>query len=121
MGYESRVTRYVGDGGVDVIAHRDLLGVEPPIIKVQCKHTAETQGRPAVQQLIGTLDKDEAGIFFTLGSYSSEALSVERERQNLRLFSGTEVTDLTLRYYGDLPPRWRSRMPLRRMLVVDAE
>lgn len=121
MGYESRVTRYVGDGGVDVIAHRDLLGVEPPIIKVQCKHTAETQGRPAVQQLIGTLDKDEAGLFFTLGSYSSEALSVERERQNLRLFSGTEVTDLTLRYYGDLPPRWRSRMPLRRMLVVDAE
>jgi restriction system protein len=40
MGYEARVTPYSSDGGVDVIAHRDPLGLEPPVIKVQCKHTA---------------------------------------------------------------------------------
>jgi restriction system protein len=31
MGYHARVTRYAGDGGVDIIAHKDELGFEPPI------------------------------------------------------------------------------------------
>ncbi len=119
LGYQARVTQYAADGGVDVIAHKDQLGLEPPIIKVQCKHTAATQGRPIVQQLIGTLDKDEAGLFFTLGSYSAEALAVERERQNLRLFSGADITDLTLHHYDDLPPKWRTKLPLRRVLAVN--
>lgn len=39
MGYNARVTEKSGDGGVDVIAHTDPLGLQPPIIKVQCKRT----------------------------------------------------------------------------------
>lgn len=35
IGYTARVTQRSGDGGVDVIAHRDGLGFEPPIVKVQ--------------------------------------------------------------------------------------
>lgn len=35
MGYHARVTQASSDGGVDIIAHRDELGCEPPIIKVQ--------------------------------------------------------------------------------------
>ncbi|MDF8265179.1 restriction endonuclease [Luteipulveratus flavus] len=119
MGYEARVTRFTSDGGIDVIAHKDKLGLEPPIIKVQCKHTTSTQGRPEVQQLIGTLASSEAGLFVTLGSYSREASDLERERQNLRLFSAAEITALTLQHYDDLPSRWRSLIPLRRVLVVD--
>lgn len=120
MGYQARVTQYSRDGGIDVIAHRDALGLEPPIIKVQCKHTAQTQRRPDVQQLIGTLAHNEAGLFFTLGNYSPDALAVERERHNLRLFSGSDVTELTLRHYDLLPAVWRQRMPLRRVLAVEA-
>jgi restriction system protein len=30
MGYHARVTQASGDGGVDIIAHRDELGFEPP-------------------------------------------------------------------------------------------
>jgi len=37
MGYTARVTPKSGDGGVDVIAHMDPLGFQPPIVKVQCK------------------------------------------------------------------------------------
>ena len=119
LGYQARVTRYGGDGGVDVIAHKDLLGLEPPVIKVQYKHTSTTQGRPVVQQLIGTLAHDEAGLFVTLGTYSAEALAVERERQNLRLFSGADITDLAIRHYDELAPKWRSLFPLRRVWAVD--
>ena len=55
MGYRAEVTPASGDGGVDVIASRDPLAIEPPIIKVQCKRTTSTIGAPIVQALIGTL------------------------------------------------------------------
>ena len=42
MGYHARVTQKSADGGIDVIAHKDELGFEPPIIKVQCKQTLDT-------------------------------------------------------------------------------
>ncbi|CAL8900494.1 hypothetical protein KVA01_22610 [Kocuria varians] len=120
MGYQARVTSYSADGGVDVVAHRDVLGLEPPLIKVQCKHTTATKGRPDIQGLLGTLAvKDEHGLFVTLGAYSGEAAALERERQNLRLLGGQEITDLTLTYYESLPARWRDKLPLKRIYVVD--
>lgn len=119
MGYEARVTAYTQDGGVDVLAHRDPLGVEPPLIKVQCKHTTSPIGAPEVQQLIGTQAQNELSLFVSLGSYSRDAMAIERNRQGLRLISGEALVDLVLRNYDRLPPRWRSIMPLRQVLVVD--
>lgn len=119
MGYQARVTPFSADGGVDVLAHKDPLGLEPPLIKVQCKHTTSSRGRPDVQQLIGTLSASEVGLFVTLGSFSRDAADLERERQNLRLFGGADITRLTLEHYEQLPSRWRELLPLRRLLVVD--
>lgn len=120
MGYVARATRASADGGVDVIAHRDALGLEPPLIKVQCKHRAATMGRPEIQQLLGTLaPKDEHGLFVALGAYSREAREVERERQNLRLIDGPEIADLVMTHYPQLPLAWRDRLPLRQVYVVE--
>jgi restriction system protein len=123
LGYQARVTQYVGDGGVDVIAHKDALGLEPPRIKVQCKHTAATIGSPAVQNLVGTLASgtSELGLFVTLGTYSAAALELERARQNLRLLTGNDVVTLVLDNYLRLPRIWRERLPLRQVYVVDTE
>ena len=84
MGYYSRVTRYAGDGGVDVIAHKDELGFEPPIIKVQCKQSLATIGGPAVQQLLGAIQSGEHALFVTLGDYTVDAIRIERGKSNLR-------------------------------------
>jgi len=119
MGYQARVTPFSADGGVDVLAHKDPLGLEPPLIKVQCKHTTSSRGRPDVQQLIGTLSTGEVGLFVTLGSFSKDAVDLERERQTLRLFGGADITRLTLEHYDRLPSRWRELLPLRPVLVVD--
>ncbi len=119
MGYQARVTPFSADGGVDVIAHKDPLGLEPPLIKVQCKHSTSTQSRPDVQRLIGTLSSDEVGLFVTLGTFSKDAVDLERERQNLRLFGGADITRLSVEHYEQLPARWRQLLPLRPLLVVD--
>lgn len=118
MGYQARVTPYSQDGGVDVIAHRDPLGVEPPQIKVQCKHHTGTVSAPEVQQLVGTQGPGELSVFVTLGSYTRDALMIERQRPGLRLLSGEDVVDLVLEHYSKLPEPRRTLIPLTTVLVV---
>lgn len=37
LGYRTRISPEGADGGIDIIAHKDELGLESPIIKVQVK------------------------------------------------------------------------------------
>lgn len=121
MGYRARVTQRSGDGGVDVLVHRDPLGLEQPLIKVQCKLTEGSRGGPDVQQLTGTLAPggSELGLFVTLGSYSKDAQSLERSRSDLRLVSGDDVVSLICEHYDRLDPKWQRMLPLRQVHVVD--
>jgi restriction system protein len=114
MGYHARVTKASGDGGVDVIAHRDELGFEPPLIKVQCKQSLTTHGRPDVQKLYGAIEKDEKGLFVTLGSFSADARTFEQTKSNLRLLDGKELVELIFAHYDRFAPRYRALVPLKR-------
>jgi len=117
MGYYARVTQTSGDGGVDIIAHRDELGFEPPIIKVQCKQVLTTIGRPEVQQLHGAIEPGEHGLFVTLGSFSAEARAFERTKPNLRLLDGSALMELIFAHYHQFEPRYQMLLPLRRLYV----
>ena len=119
-GYIARATQVSGDRGVDVIAHRDPLGFEG-VIKVQCKRSSSAQGSPVVNQLKGTLSSGEVGLFVGLGSYTTDARALEHSSQSLRLLGGRDVVEMTLANYSDLSPRWRSRIPLRQVYVVDRD
>lgn len=121
MGYRTKVTQASGDGGFDIIAHRDALGLEPPIIKVQCKRTTGSMGGPDVQRLIGTLasGSTELGLFVTLGAYSKDAQHLERTRQDLRLINGNELVDLVFEHYEKFSPEYKRLLPIRSVYVVD--
>lgn len=121
MDYTARVTPRSGDGGVDVIAHRDKLGFEPPILKVQCKRKTDQISRPEVDQLLGTLGEGECGLFITLGSYSSQSIQLERNRPKLRLIDGEDFVELLLEHYARLAPRYRSIIPLKQIYVPDLQ
>ncbi len=121
MGYRTRVTKASSDGGVDIIAHRDPLGLEPPIIKVQCKLTTSSMGGPVVQNLVGTLSPggSELGLFVTLGSFSKDAQHIERTRQDLRLINGNELVNLIFDHYATFSPEYKRLLPMRSVYVVD--
>jgi restriction system protein len=123
MGYRTQVTQVSGDGGVDVIAHRDALGLEPPIIKVQCKRVLGSIGAPDVQKLTGSLAPggSELGLFITLGTFSKDAVHIGRTRQDLRLVNGNEFVDLVLEHYEKLRSEWKRLLPLRHLYVVDRD
>lgn len=117
MGYHSRVTQASGDGGIDIIAHRDELGFEPPIIKVQCKQILSTIGRPDVQQLHGAIESGEHGLFVTLGSFSNDARTFERMKPNLRLIDGAGLIELIYAHYHQFEPRYQMLLPLKRSYI----
>jgi restriction system protein len=117
MGYFSRVTQASGDGGVDIIAHRDELGFEPPIIKVQCKQILSTIGRPDVQKLFGAIEREEKGLFVTLGSFSADARTFEQTKPNLRLIDGSALIDLIYEHYDKFEPRYQMLLPLKRSYI----
>ncbi len=119
MGYAARVTPKSGDGGVDVIAHKDELGFEPPIIKVQCKRRTESTSDKEVSQLLGTLGDGEFGLFVNLGSYSRPARILERNKSKLRLIDGEELVGLILLHYEKMSPRYRSLIPLKQVYIPD--
>lgn len=114
MGYHARVTPKSGDGGIDIIAHRDELGFEPPVIKVQCKQVVASIGRPDVQKLIGATDQNQYALFVTLGNYTREALDLERLKSNLRLIDGSALVDLVFQHYDRFEPIWQTLVPLKR-------
>lgn len=121
MGYTARVTQRSGDGGVDVIAHTDTLGFQPPIIKIQCKRKTEQHSPAEVNQLLGTLGEGEFGLFVTLGSFSRAASEIERNRPKLRLIDGEAFVKMVLDHYGKLSPRYRAIVPLKQIYVPDLQ
>jgi restriction system protein len=120
LGYHARVTQKSGDGGVDIIAHKDELGFEPPIIKVQCKQKLDSVGQPEVSQLYGHVEAREHGLFVTLGEYTNQARQFERSKPNLRLISGEELTELIFSHYASFDPRYQMLLPLKQIYIPSA-
>lgn len=117
MGYHTRVTQKSGDGGVDIIAHKDELGFEPPVIKVQCKQTLNSIGQPDVAQLYGHVEQRECGLFVTLGVYTADARRFERSKQNLRLIDGDDLINLIFSHYAHFEPKYQVLLPLKQIYI----
>jgi len=119
MGYRTRVSTPGPDRGVDIVAHRDELGFEPPIIKVQVKSKDGTVGDPEVSALYGKVSGQEFGLLVTLGTYSNQARSFAEGKSNLRLIDGGDLVDLLLLHYEQLDSRYKGLLPLRRVYVPE--
>lgn len=119
MGYRTRVLPEGPDAGVDIIAHKDELGVEPPIVKVQVKSTVGSVGDPVVSALYGKVAGTEFGLLMTLGTFTNQAESFARSKSNLRLIDGEQLVDLILQHYEQLDSRYKALLPLKRVYVPE--
>lgn len=120
MGYRTRLSPEGTDGGVDIIAHRDELGFEPPIIKVQVKSGEGSTGDPAVSALYGKIERGEYGLVVSLGPYTNQAKSFARSKANLRLLDGEGVVDLIFQHYEQLDSKYKGLLPLKRVYVPES-
>lgn len=119
MGYRTRQSPPGTDNGIDIIAHKDELGFEPPIIKVQVKSTEGSVGDPIVSALYGKVSTGEFGLLVTLGTFTTQALSFARSKSNLRLVDGEELVGLVLQHYEQFDSSYKGLLPLKRVYVPE--
>jgi len=119
MGYRTRVSPEGPDGGIDIIAHKDELGFEPPIIKVQVKSHEGSIGDPVVSALYGKLSPGEFALIITLGTFTNQARIFARSKGNLRLIDGDELVSLITLHYDKFDSRYKGLLPLKRVYVPE--
>lgn len=119
MGYRTRLSPPGPDGGIDIVAHKDELGFEPPIIKVQVKSGEGNIGDPAVSALYGKVAANEFGLLVTLGAFTAQAANFARSKSNLRLIDGDELVDLIFQHYDQFDSRYKGLLSLRRVYVPE--
>lgn len=89
MGYKAHATRAVRDDGIDVIAHRDELGIEPPILKNTGEGAQTNMGADAVKAFYAMVHERDVGIFIATSAFTAAAREFARSKANLKLM--TEV------------------------------
>jgi len=104
------------DGGIDIIAYQDPLGIQKPRIKVQVKHYPETPITvDVIRSLKGVINHgEEVGLFVTSGRFSNEAERFAREANvHIKLINGEELISLWQQYYSKMPDEDKSLLPLQ--------
>jgi restriction system protein len=119
MGYYTRVSPEGPDGGIDIVAHKDELGFEPPLVKVQVKSTEGSTSNSQVAELYGHVSTQEFGLFVTLGQYSKPAFNFAKGKPNLRLIDGEELIKLIMTHYDQFDSTYKAILPLRRVYIPD--
>lgn len=96
------VTKYSHDDGIDGIIKEDKLGLDKIYIQAKRYNTANTIGKPQIQQFVGALDELKAskGVFITTSSYSSEARKYAEEKASKKivLIDGQELARYMIEY-----------------------
>jgi restriction system protein len=116
MGYHTDFIAERGrDGGIDIIAYQDPLGIKTPRIKVQVKHYPKNPiSADPLRSLKGLLNAgEEVGLFVTSGTFSTEARRFSRESTgHIKLVDGEEFIELWIEHYEKLSDSDKKLLPL---------
>lgn len=116
MGYHARVTPKGPDGGRDVIASPDALGLEVPRIICEVKHRKGSMGAPQLRAFIGGLRGGDRGLYVSTGGFTKEA-RYEADRSNVpvRLLDLDGFARLYADFYDRTDEDARAILPLVRI------
>lgn len=103
------------DGGVDVVAYQDPLGVRNPRIKVQIKHRDATATVQEIRELMGLLQKEgDVGIFVSTGGFTTDAKTTARTSHvHVELIDFDRFIALWQEFYEKLADEDKDRLRLR--------
>ncbi|WP_201783907.1 restriction endonuclease [Tractidigestivibacter scatoligenes] len=116
MGYHARVTPKGPDGGRDVIASPDALGLEVPRIICEVKHRKGSMGALQLRAFIGGLRGGDRGLYVSTGGFTKEA-RYEADRSNVpvRLLDLDGFARLYADFYDRTDEDARAILPLVRI------
>jgi restriction system protein len=122
MGYYTPFVAPKGkDGGIDVIAYKDPLGVVSPRIKIQIKHRESTATVQEIRELMGLLQKEnDVGMFISTGGFTSDAKTTARTSHvHVELVGLDRFIGLWQEFYPKLNDEDKNRLRLRPIYFYD--
>lgn len=125
MGYHTPFVAPKGkDGGVDVVAYQDPLGVKSPRMKVQVKHREKTSASvDEIRQLMGLLQSgDDIGIFVSSGGFTSDSkATVRNSNAHVELIDLPRLISLWQEFYHELSDEDKNILPLVSIQVLEPQ
>ncbi len=122
MGFHTKVSPPGPDGGVDIQASPDGLGLSDPRIFVQVKHKKGAVGAPDVHSFLGGRSSNDRCLYVSTGGFTKDANSVAMHVQiPLTLIGMTELRGLLINHYESLDPETRALVPLKKVYWPVAE
>jgi len=104
------------DGGIDILAYTDPLGVKPPRIIVQVKHRPDSAiSSDDIQRLAGTMKRNsDVGLFVTSGRFSKPAeLEARSSDKHIELIDFERFIDLWQEHYPKMDDTQKNILPLQ--------
>jgi len=119
MGYKTKVSEPGPDRGIDIVAHKDDLGVTPPTIIVQVKSGEGDVNEATVSELSGKVSEKDFGLFVSAGGFNKRARDFAFSKRNLKLIDGDELVELVYKHYPQLDAKYKGLIPLRSVYIPE--
>jgi restriction system protein len=103
------------DGGIDILAHTDPLGINVPRIKVQVKRRTDKIAVEGLRSFMAVLGDQDVGLFVSAGGFTREAENEARtqEKRKITLLGLEQLFDLWLEHYAKVDEADRQLLPLK--------
>ncbi len=111
------------DGGLDLLAQRDALGIEGPRIKGQVKRRPESKtSEEELRSFLSLVEPSDAGVYISLGGFTSnsEALA-RRTSRRVTLIDGEALLRLWVEHFKKINEEGRQLLPIKAVHYLDPD
>lgn len=111
------------DGGLDLIAQSDPLGVHGPRIKGQVKRRPDSKTtEEELRSFLSLVEPADVGVYISLGGFTSDTqAAARRSSRRITLIDGEGLLDLWVEHYDKLDQEGRGLLPIKPVHFLDLD
>lgn len=111
------------DGGLDIIAYNDPVGVTNPRIKIQVKRRQDKIRVEELRSFLALLGDHDVGIFVNTAGFTKDTESEARTHNNRRitLIDLEKLYDLWVENYDKISDTYKKYLPLKPVYFLNLE
>jgi restriction system protein len=111
------------DGGLDLLAQSDPLGVRGPRIKGQVKRRPDNKTtEEELRSFLSLLESGDVGVYISLGGFTSDTqAAARRSSRRITLVDGEAFLDLWVEHYKQVDEEGRGLLPIKPVHFLDLD
>lgn len=109
------------DGGLDLLAQSDPLGVRGPRIKGQVKRRRDNKtSEHELRSFLSLIEQGDVGVYISLGGFTSDThAAARRSARRITLIDGEALLELWVEHYAKVDEEGRALLPIKPVYFLD--